>query len=132
TSGKGLEKLREIIAHQGGDPRVVDDPDRLPKTPKQTLVRAEQPGYVTNLQADLIGRAAMALGAGRDRVEDAIDPAVGLVVKAQRGEIVKAGDALAEVHYRDAARLGPALALLQGAWQIDELPPTQTSLILDT
>ena len=63
SSGRGLEKLREIIAQQGGDPRVVDDPARLPRAPHRLLVEAECSGYVTALNAELVGRATMLLGA---------------------------------------------------------------------
>ncbi|HYT91099.1 MAG TPA: thymidine phosphorylase, partial [Gemmataceae bacterium] len=85
TSGQGLEKFREIIARQGGEPRVVDDYKRLPGAAKRVLVRADRSGYVTELDAELVGRATMVLGAGRDRVEDAIDPGVGAIVLAHVG-----------------------------------------------
>ncbi len=84
-SGRGLDKLRAIVAQQGGDPRVIDEPSRLPAAPHRLILRAERPGFVVNIHAELVGRAAMMLGAGRDRVEDAIDPAVGVIVLAQRG-----------------------------------------------
>src|SRR5205807_10010840 len=80
TSGHGLEKFREIIVRQGGDPASVDDYGRLPAAPLRAAVRAPRAGYVVRLDAELIGRATMLLGAGRDRVEDPIDPGVGAVV----------------------------------------------------
>ncbi len=132
TSGQGLEKFREIIAHQGGDPRVLDEPGRLPVAPQRMLLRAERSGYVTGLNAELVGRATMALGAGRDRVEDAIDPAVGAILKAVPGEAVRAGDPLVDVHYRDSARLEPALKLLAQAWRIGDGAPPAQPLILET
>src|SRR5205807_1234480 len=75
-SGRGLEKLRAILAQQGGDPRIVDEPSRLPAAPHRLILRAERPGYVVDIHAEKVGHAAMMLGAGRDRVEDAIDPGV--------------------------------------------------------
>src|SRR5207249_6475669 len=92
TSGRGLDKLVAIIEEQGGDPRVVDDPTRLPAAPNRTIVRSEHSGYVVDIHAELVGHATMILGAGRDRVEDAIDPAVGAVIQAQRGQRVRPGD----------------------------------------
>ena len=131
-SGQGLEKFRALIAQQGGDPHIVDDYALLPTAPKQALVRADRSGYVTALDAERIGRATMVLGAGRNRVEEAIDPAVGLVVRAAVGDPVKAGDALAEVHFADPGKLAAAIRLLDDAWTIDDAPPTMMPLILET
>jgi pyrimidine-nucleoside phosphorylase len=78
----------------------------------------------------LIGRAAMALGAGRDKVDDVIDPAVGAVLKVKRGDAVRAGDALIELHYREAGRLEAALGLLRQACQIGPELPAAQPLIL--
>jgi pyrimidine-nucleoside phosphorylase len=132
SSGKGLEKLREILRQQGGDPRVVDDPSRLPRAPHRLLVEAECSGYVTGLHAELVGRATMQLGAGRDRVEHPVDHAVGAILRAVPGQQVRAGDALVEVHYRDAARLDRALELLNRAWRIEDAPPQPAPLVLET
>jgi pyrimidine-nucleoside phosphorylase len=132
SSGRGLEKFREIVAQQGGDARVVDDPARLPRAPHRLLVEAECSGYVTALNAELVGRATMLLGAGRDRVEDTIDPAVGAILRAVPGQEVRTGDALVEVHYRDAGRLDCALELFNRAWRIEDAPPSAVPLILET
>jgi thymidine phosphorylase len=132
TSGRGLDKFRHIIEHQGGDPRVVDDYSRLPAAPQRTLFRAERSGYVAALDAELVGRATMLLGAGRDRVEDVIDPGVGAVVLAPCGSEVRAGDALVELHYREASRLEAALELLRRACVLAEAPPAPQPLLLET
>ncbi|MSU78949.1 MAG: thymidine phosphorylase [Gemmataceae bacterium] len=131
TSGRGLDVLRRMIAQQGGDPRVVDDLALLPTAPQRTIVYAERSGYVAELYAEKIGIATMLLGAGRLRVEDAIDHAAGVRLLARPGEFVKFGDALAEVHYRTDDRLGNAVTLLQSAWRIDDEQPTSTPLILE-
>jgi thymidine phosphorylase len=132
TSGRGLEKFREVIARQGGDPRVVDDYARLPAAPNRKLVRAPRSGYVTQLDAELIGHATMLLGAGRDRVEDAIDPGVGAVVLAPPGQRVRAEEPILEVHYRDAGRLENAVALMAEACVIGDAPPRGQPQILET
>jgi len=132
ASGRGLEKLREIIAEQGGDPHVADDPGKLPASPHQTFVRAKRSGYVTAVQAESVGRACILLGAGRNRVEDAVDHAVGVVIHTGLGEAAREGGILAEVHYRDQATLGPVLELLTSAWTIGDAPPEKSSLILET
>jgi pyrimidine-nucleoside phosphorylase len=132
TSGHGLEKFREIIINQGGDPHVVDDYGRLPAAPHRAVVAAPRSGYVTGLHAEMVGRATMLLGAGRDRVEQSVDHAVGAVIQARRGDKVKAGDPLVEVHYRSDARLGPALELLGAAYEIGDAPVPDKPLILET
>jgi pyrimidine-nucleoside phosphorylase len=131
SSGRAFEKLRAIIAQQGGDPRVVDEVGRLPTAPYQLLARADRAGYVADVRADFVGQASMLLGAGRDRVEDAVDPAVGVMLCARLGDSVKAGDAIAEVHFRTDARLGEAIALLKRAWRIDDAAPPAPPLVLE-
>jgi pyrimidine-nucleoside phosphorylase len=131
ASGQGIEKLRAIIAQQGGDPHVVDDYRRLPTAPERTVVAAERSGYVVDLHAEIIGRGAMVLGAGRERAEDSVDHAVGVRILAHRGEQVRAGAGILEVHYRDAARLAAALPLLQGSCAIGDSPPPEQPLILE-
>jgi pyrimidine-nucleoside phosphorylase len=132
TSGRGLEKFREIIAQQGGDPRVVDDYRRLPSAAETTPFTASRSGYLTHLDAELVGRATMVLGAGRNRVEDVIDPAVGAKVMTKPGDPVRAGDVVVELHSRDPSQLGAALELLRGACQIEDKPPAPQELILET
>jgi pyrimidine-nucleoside phosphorylase len=132
SSGRGLEKLRAIIGQQGGDPRVLDDYGRLPAAPRRWTLRADRSGYLHGPEAERVGRAAVLLGAGRDRVEDTIDPAVGAVVLASRGERVKAGDPLLELHYRDTGRLEAARALAQEACAIRDEPPAAAPLVLET
>ena len=90
ASGAGLERFRRIIEAQGGDPRVVDD-YRAPAggAAAGTWSTAERDGFVTGLDAELVGRASVALGAGRDRVEDAVDPAVGIMIDAKPGDAVR-------------------------------------------
>ncbi len=132
TSGRGLEKFRAILAQQGGDPKVVDDYSRLPAAPRQTTVTTERAGWVTEVDAEAIGRATCLLGAGRNRVEDAVDHAVGALVVVNRGARVKAGDALVEVHYRADARLGAALEMLRAAYRIGAAAPPEQPLVYET
>ena len=130
TSGAGLEVFRRIIENQGGDPRVIDDYARLPSTPHEHAVKAPRAGFVV-LHAELVGRAAVALGAGRERLEDSVDPAVGIEILAPQGTRVQAGDAVLLVRYRGDARLKDALRLLDDALRVDEEPPASRPLILE-
>jgi pyrimidine-nucleoside phosphorylase len=129
SSGRGLDVFRRLIEQQGGDPRVIDDPKRLPTAPHREMMTAERAGFLATLDAEAIGRAAMALGAGRDRVEDAVDPAVGIVIHAQVGGRLRAGDPLVELHFRNAAKLPPARALLHSGIRIGDEEPTVRSLV---
>jgi len=91
TSGAALDRFRRMVEIQGGDPRVVDDHTRLPVAPERHRLTAERAGYIARLDAELVGRACVALGAGRDRVDDAVDPAVGILIRARPGESVRSG-----------------------------------------
>src|SRR5262249_33901279 len=118
SSGAALERFRRIIETQGGDPRVVDDYDRLPHVPAAAgrhMITATRSGFVATVDAETVGRASVALGAGRDRVEDPVDFSVGILVHVKPGDEVHAGDRVLELHYRDRARLDAALALAQHA-----------------
>jgi pyrimidine-nucleoside phosphorylase len=130
ASGAGLERFRQIIENQGGDPRVVEDYGRLPSAPSRQLVSAARAGLLSELDAELVGRASVALGAGRDRVEDSVDPSVGIMVLAAPGEQVRAGDPVLELHYRDRSRLDAALSLATRAIVVGDTPPVARSLIL--
>jgi pyrimidine-nucleoside phosphorylase len=130
ASGAALERFRRIIAAQGGDPRVVEDYDRLPHVASRALMNANRSGYLTRLDAELVGRASVALGAGRDRVDDPVDFAVGIVLRAKVGDQVSAGDPLLEIHYRDRARLDAAQALLASAITIGDARPAARRLLV--
>jgi pyrimidine-nucleoside phosphorylase len=94
-SGAALEKMRRWISAQGGDARVVDDPTLLPRATFTREVTAPGAGWVASFDAEGVGRAAMALGAGRVRMGDAVDPAAGLVLHAKVGGRVEAGASMA-------------------------------------
>ena len=129
TSGRALEKWREIIANQGGDPHVVDEYRLLPMAPHRHIVTAPRSGFLTVLDAELIGRAAVALGAGRNRVEDTVDPAVGADVLAKPGARVAAGDPIVVLHYRREADLGSAAEQVLGAIRIEDKAPAPMPLV---
>jgi pyrimidine-nucleoside phosphorylase len=132
ASGRGVENFREMIEQQGGDARVVDVYDRLPCAPQRHSFKAERSGFITRLDAEAVGRAAMLLGAGRECVDDRIDHSVGAMIRAKVGEAIKVGDTVMELHYRDASRLEKALELVQASCDIGETPPAAAPLILET
>ncbi|HZB25362.1 MAG TPA: thymidine phosphorylase [Vicinamibacterales bacterium] len=131
SSGEGLATLQRIIENQGGDPRVLDDYRRLPAASAEHRVVAPHDGYVTGLRAGSIGRAAVALGAGRARLEDQIDHGVGIDVLAPVGTQVSAGDAVLLLRHRQRG-LDAAVPLATAAVTLGERPPAAAPLILET
>ncbi len=128
-SGAGLDKLRAIIAAQGGDARVVDEPNRLPKARQVTPVVSRRAGFVGGIDSYALGVAAMKLGAGRARAEDAIDPAVGIVLARVVGDEVRRGEPLALVHHNSDATA--VLADIEGAFTLADKKPRAQPLVLD-
>jgi len=120
ASGSALEKLRQIITEQGGDPRVCDDYGLLPQASSESPILAKRSGYVAAIDAEAIGRASMLLGAGRSRVEDSIDPAVGIMVAAKLGDHIRQGAPLAVLAYNDAKKLEEASRLVEAAYTLQD------------
>lgn len=129
ASGRARDTFREIIRMQGGDPEVVDDPGRLPRAKNVAKVKAPRAGFVASIRCEQIGIASMILGGGREKKEDAIDPAVGLVIERKVGEAVEAGATLCTVHYNSAERLADAMNLLTGSFIVGDVPPEPAPLI---
>jgi pyrimidine-nucleoside phosphorylase len=118
SSGRALEKFREIIRLQSGDARVIDDTALLPQVRHKAFIKAKSAGYLARIDCEQVGVASMLLGGGRERKEDSIDPAVGLVVEKRLGDRIAPGDTLVTVHYNLDQRLVPAAALLDQSFHI--------------
>jgi pyrimidine-nucleoside phosphorylase len=131
SSGAGVEVFRKIIEHQGGDPRVIDDYTHLPEAPDETIVPAARTGVVQSIEAESIGRAAVALGAGRARLDDVIDPGVGIRIAAHVGERVNRGDPVVILRHRGERGLGPARALIESAIGIGDAAVDRLPLVVD-
>jgi pyrimidine-nucleoside phosphorylase len=131
ASGAGLEVFRKCVEEQGGDPRAVDDYSRLPTAPRRMEVVAPRAGYVAEMTAGAVGVAGMILGGGRERAEDAIDHAVGVVCRAKPGERVEAGGVVYDVHYRSTARLLAAVPLLEESFRIADERQADSPLVLE-
>ena len=122
-SGAAARKFKEIVAAQGGDPAVVDDPGRLPQAQHSDEFIATESGFVAGIQTERIGWAGMALGAGREKVDDQVDPAVGFTVRKKVGDKVEAGEALVTIHYNKAERLPECRRWLEGAFRLEACAP---------
>ncbi|KAA9007433.1 pyrimidine-nucleoside phosphorylase [Paenibacillus spiritus] len=101
--GSALAKFREMVAAQGGDASMIDEPALLPSARLHREVKAAAGGYIEAIQAEEIGVAAMLLGAGRETKESVIDLGVGIVLARKVGDRVEAGDTLAVLHINDAS-----------------------------
>ena len=131
ASGAALEKLFEIVSAQGGDAgSLARSGAGLPRAPETVPLLSSQSGTVTSLDAELVGRAAMALGAGRAALGDVIDPAVGLTLTRKLGESVRAGEPLCFLHLRAGRGAEDARRLLALAYQVSEVPVGPRPLLL--
>jgi pyrimidine-nucleoside phosphorylase/thymidine phosphorylase len=132
ADGRGLGKLEEIVAAQGGDPAAIRDPARLPRAPRTFDVAASGTGFVAAIDAEAIGLAAVALGAGRARVEDRVDPAVGIVVHKRLGDRVERGEPLCTVHEGDRSeRRDRVAARLAASWRVGPAGPPAAPLVIE-
>lgn len=128
ASGRALESFRSWIAAQGGDARVADDRSLLPVAPITGDVLADREGYVAGFDAEGVGRAAMVLGAGRARKEDAIDAGAGLMMMHKVGDRVDEGDVIATLYTSDASRLAEAESRFKAALRLSDAPVTPPPL----
>ena len=131
-TGEGVDCFRRIIEAQGGDPRVIEDYSRLPTASVTDEWRAPARGFIANMDAELVGRAASVLGAGRDRADAQVDPSAGISLKAVVGAAVAKGDVVFALATSDRGRVPAARALLDQAVTIAHDSPPPSELILET
>lgn len=122
TDGSALAKFRQLVMAQGGDASYVDDPGKLPKAALIKVVNAPRSGTIEQVRARDIGEASVALGAGRARKGDPIDPAVGFVIHHKVGNAIQAGEPLFTVHADDKKKLEAAVESVMAAHVIVDLP----------
>jgi pyrimidine-nucleoside phosphorylase len=130
-SGKGLEVFRKVVERQGGDPAVLDDYTRLPAAASVEAVTSPRAGIVSSIDAMAVGRASMALGAGRDRVDATIDPGAGIIVGIQPGDTVDTGAPLFALHVGKGRTADEARRLLQDAVTIGDAPVPAPRIVID-
>jgi len=123
ASGRARDRFHEIIRLQGGDERVMDDSSRLPRAQRTVDVLSAADGFVGRMQCEQLGTACVLLGGGREKKEDSIDPAVGLVFRKKAGEPVKRGEALCTIHYNSEERLQRARPLVETAYRVEREAP---------
>lgn len=132
ADGSALAKFGEIVAAQGGDARVIDDPAGvLPSAAQQVPLVSSKSGYVTDVDAMGVALAALRLGAGRARAEDAVDPAVGVTALVKVGERVEVGQPLCVVHANDDDAWAEAEVRLRDAISVGEVAPVVGPLVVE-
>lgn len=120
-SGKALDCFRQNIEAQGGDPRVCDDPSAILPLVEQTFkVESPRSGFITSIDTTEVGHAIAAIGGGRVRIEDAIDPTVSFMAEAKLGTEVKQGDALGTIYCRDDGKSREAAERIQAAYRVSD------------
>jgi len=123
ASGKAFERFRQMVELQGGDISVIDDPARLPSADHKVDVTSASAGFVSAIQCEQVGTACVILGGGREKKEDAVDPAVGIVIHKKIGDKVSAGEALCTIHCHSDAQAARAKKLLEESYAISPAPP---------
>ncbi len=131
-SGEGLDRFRRMIKAHGGNPKVCDDPSLLPAARRQISARAGSGGYVSRIQNDAVGTASQLLGAGRQKKEDVIDPAVGIWMKKRLGDKVEKGEELAVFHVNGETNLEESMERFLGAVEISQEKPEPKPLVYGT
>lgn len=132
TNGDAYRKMCEWIAAQGGDASLLHDTSRLPRATHSYTVRADRSGFLTAIDAEAVGRAAMLLGAGRERKEDPIDPTAGVRLERTVGDRVERGDAIATLLTDTRSDRFPEVAsLLSEGIAIGDAAPILRNVILD-
>jgi len=132
ASGKALERFRQCIRLQGGDPRIVDDPSLMPAAKHHRDFTSPKSGYITRMRSRDFGVALAILEGGRAKKEDHIDPAVGLEFHRRIGDHVKAGEKLVTIHYNSEARVAEAQKLIEDSFVFGEHEPLMPPMVRQT
>jgi pyrimidine-nucleoside phosphorylase len=129
--GSGYRKFKDVIAAQGGNPQVLDRFDLLPNATGAQEITTSRGGYVSAIDAELIGQASSMIGAGRNTKEDSIDPAVGVILEVKVGQKIEAGSILCRIYHTNDEHLSEASDLVEDAFKISQQPVEERELILE-
>ncbi|MEG0856032.1 MAG: pyrimidine-nucleoside phosphorylase [Terrisporobacter sp.] len=119
-SGAALDKFKEFVTNQGGNPKVADDYSLFPQANHIVEIKSEKTGYINKIEAESVGISAMVLGAGRETKEDELDLSAGLLIKKKVGDYVKEGDTLAIMHFNKEEKFEDAKRRFINAYKISE------------
>ncbi|MDQ2712998.1 MAG: thymidine phosphorylase [Acidobacteriota bacterium] len=129
--GSGFQKLKDVIAAQGGNPQVLDRFELLPNATGAREMTTTRGGYISAIDAELIGQASSMIGAGRNTKEDSIDPAVGVILEVKVGQKIDSGSILCRIYHTSDEHLEEAAELVEDAFKISQQPVDERDLILE-
>ncbi len=129
SSGRARDTFREIVRLQGGDVAAIDDPSRLPHAKHTLDIVNSRAGFISKIRCENVGVASMLLGGGREKKEDSIDPAVGIVLHKKVGDPVDVGTPLCTVHYNAHHRMEEVTELLEESFMVGPKAPPQPVLV---
>ena len=124
AQGRGLERMSRLVEAQGGDPRVVENPELIPSAPEKAVLPSLKAGFVQEVSPVPLGYGVVELGGGRRTMEDPVDLRTGFVLGVRPGDRVERGDPLGEVHAADLTALDRGLQILRESVSLAEEPPT--------
>jgi len=131
VDGSAYKKLKEVVAAQGGNPQALDKFELLPNATGMREITSPRAGYVSRINAQDIGVSSNMIGAGRDKKEDSIDPAVGIILEVKMGEKVDAGSVLCRLYYTKEDRVDEAAEMVEDAFHLSSQKPDERELILE-
>ena len=131
VDGSAYKKFKQVVAAQGGNPQALDKFELLPNATGMREITSPRAGYVSVIDAEDIGVASNMIGAGRDKKEDAIDPAVGIILEVKVGEKVDAGSVLCRLYYTKEDKVEEAADMVEDAFRISAQKPDERELILE-
>ena len=129
--GSAYRKFKQVVTAQGGNAQALDKFELLPNATGMREITSPRAGYVTSIDAEGIGAASNMIGAGRDKKEDAIDPAVGIILEVKVGEKVDAGSVLCRLYYTREDRVDEGAERVEDAFRISGQKPDERNLILE-
>jgi pyrimidine-nucleoside phosphorylase len=131
VDGSAYQLFKKVVAAQGGNPQALDKFELLPNATGMREVTSPRAGYVAAIDAEDIGTASNMIGAGRERKEDSIDPAVGIILEVKTGEKVDAGSVLCRLYYTKEDRVEEAAEMVEDAFRVSTAKPDERELILE-
>jgi pyrimidine-nucleoside phosphorylase len=131
VDGSGYKKFKQAVQAQGGNPQALDRFELLPNATGMREITSPRGGYVAAIDAEDIGVASNMIGAGRDKKDDPIDPAVGIILEVKAGEKVDAGSVLCRIYYTKEDRVDEAAEMVEDAFRISGQKPDERELILE-
>jgi pyrimidine-nucleoside phosphorylase/thymidine phosphorylase len=131
VDGSGYRKFKQVIQAQGGNALALDKFELLPNATGMREITSPRAGYVSAIDAEDIGQASTLMGAGRERKDDRIDPAVGVILEVKMGEKVDAGSVLCRLYYTSEDHVEEASEMVEDAFRVSQQKAEERELILE-